>query len=315
MSTTTNYGLNKPAQADFYNVEDFNENMDTLDEEMKKREDAIASIMEVLGDKDLSGLVIPTLTALADYCQGVGEASKLSLAGFHNSFYRGKYLGTQLTDAQSAVIRAGTFKDLYIGDYWTINGVNWRIAHFDYWYQTGDTNCNTHHVVVVPDSVLYDAQMNETNITTGGYPGSKMYTANLATAKSAVIAAFGSGHVLTHRSFIANAMTNGYPSAAAWMDSQVDLMTEEMVYGSPQHKPHSAYASGTNIIIPWNHTVENRQLRLFALDPQRVVAGRHWWWLRDPVGASAFANVNGIGHSNYYNASNSGGVRPAIAIY
>ena len=142
-----------------------------------------------------------------------------------------------------------------------------------------------------------------------------MYTANLATAKSAVIAAFGSGHVLTHRSFIANAMTNGYPSAAAWMDSQVDLMTEEMVYGSPQHKPHSAYASGTNIIIPWNHTVENRQLRLFALDPQRVVAERHWWWLRDPVGAGHFADVNSAGNSNSPAASNSYGVRPAIAIY
>ena len=315
MSTTTNYGLNKPAQADFYNVEDFNENMDTLDEEMKKREDAIASIMEVLGDKDLSGLVIPTLTALADYCQGVGEASKLSLAGFHNSFYRGKYLGTQLTDAQSAAIRAGTFKDLYIGDYWTINGVNWRIAHFDYWYQTGDTNCNTHHVVVVPDSVLYDAQMNETNITTGAYIGSKMYTANLATAKSAVIAAFGSGHILTHRSYMANATTNGYPSARAWYDSQVDLMTEEMVYGCPQFRAMTAYASGSNTVVPTQYRVENRQLRLFALDPQRIVAGRHWWWLQDVVNATHFAHVNGNGSSTYYGASNSFGVRPAIAIY
>lgn len=315
MSTTTNYGLNKPAQADFYNVEDFNENADILDEEMKKREDDITTIMGILGNTDLSDLVIPTLTALADYCQGAAEASKLNLAGFHNSLYRGKYLGTQLTDTQSAAIRAGTFKDLFIGDYWTINGVNWRIAYFDYWYQTGDTNCNTHHVVVVPDGVLYDAQMNETNITTGAYIGSKMYTTNLETAKSAVIAAFGSGHVLTHRSYMANAVTNGYPSARAWYDSQVDLMTEEMVYGCPQFRAMTAFASGSNTTVPTQHRVENRQLRLFALDPQRIVAGRHWWWLQDVVNAGAFAAVASGGCSTCYNASNSYGVRPAIAIY
>ena len=39
-------------------------------------------------------------------------------ATLHNSYYRGKNLGSNITEAQSAAIRAGTFEDLYLGDYW-----------------------------------------------------------------------------------------------------------------------------------------------------------------------------------------------------
>lgn len=95
-------------------------------------------------------------------------------AGSHNSIYRGKYLGDEVTSDQYAAIAAGTFDDMYIGDYWTINGVNWRIAHFDYWLHCGDTETTIHHVVVVPDTILYSAKMNETNVTTGGYTHSLM---------------------------------------------------------------------------------------------------------------------------------------------
>ena len=34
-------------------------------------------------------------------------------------------------------IDAGTFDDLYIGDFWEINSVKWRIAAFDYWLHKG----------------------------------------------------------------------------------------------------------------------------------------------------------------------------------
>ena len=52
-------------------------------------------------------------------------------AGAHNAIYRGKNLGTSVTTAQYNAIKAGTFDDLYIGDYWVINGKTWRIAAFD----------------------------------------------------------------------------------------------------------------------------------------------------------------------------------------
>ena len=125
--------------------------------------------------------------------------------GAHNAIYRGKYLGESATEAQYAAISAGTFDDLYIGDYWTIGGVTYRIAAFDYYLRAGDTDMNTHHVTLVPDAPMYNHGMNDSNVTTGGYVGSKMYTTGLADAKTTINNAFGSAHILTHRQCLYNA--------------------------------------------------------------------------------------------------------------
>lgn len=228
-------------------------------------------------------------------------------AGAHNAIYRGKNLGTSVTAAQYAAISAGTFEDLYIGDYWVINGVNWRIAAFDYYLNCGDTSCTKHHVVIVPDTCLYNHVMNDTNITTGGYVGSKMYTEGLEQAKTTIKAAF-SGHVLSHRVYLTNAVTDGHPSAGAWCDSEVDLMNEQMVYGGAIFMP---IANGSTVYT--NYRVEKSQLPLFAHEPSRI-CNRATWWLRDVVTASNFARVNDSGLAAYGAASYSFGVRPAFCI-
>lgn len=228
-------------------------------------------------------------------------------AGAHNAIYRGKNLGTSVTAAQYAAISAGTFEDLYIGDYWVINGVNWRIAAFDYYLNCGDTSCTKHHVVIVPDTCLYNHVMNDTNITTGGYVGSKMYTEGLEQAKTTIKAAF-SGHVLSHRVYLTNAVTDGHPSAGAWCDSEVDLMNEQMVYGGAIFMP---IANGSTVYT--NYRVEKSQLPLFAHEPSRI-CNRATWWLRDVVTASSFADVTDNGRATCRYASGSLGVRPAFCI-
>ena len=238
-------------------------------------------------------------------------------AGAHNAIYRGKSLGSTVTTAQYAAIKAGTFDDLYIGDYWTIGGVNYRIAAFDYYLNSGDTSCTTHHVVIVPDTCLYNAQMHNTssggyeggaaNTTAGGYVGSDMYKSNLEQAKTTIKSAF-SGHVLKHRIYLTNAVANGRASGGAWCDSEVDLMCEQMVYGSGIFSPVS---DGSN--VPANYRVEKSQLPLFQHDPSRI-CNRNNWWLRDVITASYFASVDSAGHANCYTASLSLGVRPAFCI-
>ena len=228
-------------------------------------------------------------------------------AGAHNSIYRGKDLGVAVTDDQYAAINSGTFEDLYIGDYWTIGGVVYRIAAFDYFFNTGDTALTVHHAVIVPDLVLYNATMNATDITTGGYTGSVMYTANLAQAKTTIKAAF-LNHVLSHREYLTNAVTSGSPSGGAWFDSEVELMNERMVYGNAVFSPVS---DGTT--VPQNYTACKSQLPLFAHRAD-LIGNRETWWLRDVVTASAFAFVTGTGLAYYINASYSGGVRPAFSI-
>ena len=228
-------------------------------------------------------------------------------AGAHNAIYRGKSLGSSVTTAQYSAISAGTFDDMYIGDYWTIGGVNYRIAAFDYYYRCGDTDLTKHHIVVVPDTNLYNHVMNDTNITTGGYVGSKMYTEGLEQAKATIKAAF-SGHVLSHRIYLTNAVADGHPSAGAWCDSEVDLMCEQMVYGGAIFMP---IANGSAVYT--NYRVEKSQLPLFAHAPS-MISNRQTFWLRDVVSASGFADVSSDGFAYYGYASSSRGVRPAFCI-
>ena len=253
-------------------------------------------------------------TSAANSAQAAQESATelaallLNNAGAHNAIYRGKNLGTSVTAAQWAAIANGTFADLYIGDYWVIGGVTWRIAAFDYYYKTGDTSCTTHHVVIVPDTNLYTHVMNDTNITTGGYIGSKMYTEGLAQAKTQINSAFGSSHILSHRQLLVNAVTNGKPSGGSWYDSTVELMTEQNVYGG---KIFGAGNDGSTVL--YLYTIDKSQFPLFAHDPS-MISNRQWFWLRDVVSAARFAGVANDGLATCNNASRDNGVRPAFSI-
>lgn len=233
-------------------------------------------------------------------------ASALSAVN-HRNVYRGKNLGTTITAAQKAAIQSGTFNDLFIGDYWAINGENWLIADMDYFYDCGDNTFTKHHLVIVPDRALYNANMNDTDVTTGGYVGSKMYTDNLETAKVTIASAFGD-MILSHREYLVNAVTDGHPSAGGWFDSTVELMNEIMVYGCHIHTP-----ANNGITIPTRHTVAKQQLALFALKP-RGINNRAMIWLRDVASAPYFALVDSVGRANYTGASASHGVRPEFCI-
>lgn len=250
--------------------------------------------------KDVKGLI--------NTAQAMINAIATTGAGAHNAIYRGKSLGSAVTEAQWAAIKAGTFDDMYIGDYWTIGGVVYRIAAFDYYYRAGDTDMTTHHVTLVPDANMYTHVMNDTNITTGAYVGSKMYTEGLTQAKTTINSAFGEAHVLKHRQYLQNATTDGYASGGSWYDSTVELMTEQNVYGG---KIFSNIQNGTALTN--SYTVDKSQYPLFAFRPD-MISNRQWFWLRDVVSASYFAYVNGTGNAYYGNASVAGGVRPAFSI-
>ena len=262
-----------------------------------------------------AGLVKPDGATLSVESDGtlkvIGGGGGLSVennAGAHNAIYRGKYLGNTYTAAQQAAVAAGTFDDLFIGDYWTIGGVNYRIAGFDYYLNNGDTACATHHMIVVPDTRLYTHVMNDTNVTEGGYYGSKMRTSGLNQAKTTAESAFGASHILSHREYLTNAVSNGRPSGGSWYDCTVELMSERMVYGNGIFMPVS---DGTN--VPSNYTVSKGQLPLF-LYRHDLIGNRENWWLRDVITAADFAFVSNAGYAAYALASNAVGVRPAIPV-
>lgn len=53
--STTNYGLIKPGQDDFYNVDEFNQNMDTIDQQLKVNENQIKNLESKVQNIDVSG--------------------------------------------------------------------------------------------------------------------------------------------------------------------------------------------------------------------------------------------------------------------
>lgn len=257
-------------------------------------------------------------TDVANIAQGLTEAEtrittvegiRGSGAGYHNSIYRGKYLGSSVTGTQWAAIKAGTFEDMYLGDYWTIGGVDWVIMAFNYYINCGDSNTTANHIVIVPRGVLYNAQMNTSNVTDGGYVGSAMYTTNLNTAKTTIANAFGSGHILTIRQLFVNTVANGYSSNGTWADATVWLMNEINVYGG---KIFGDCIQGTN--WAYLYTIDNSQYPAFTFNPS-LIKTRQTYWLRDVAYSTSFAVVYDRGDCTNGGASNAFGVRPAFCIY
>lgn len=253
---------------------------------------------------------------LLDGAQGTRKAlaswAAVELAGLispinHCNVFRGKNLGGGVSSAQKAAMKDGSFDNLYIGDYWVINGITWRIADMDYFLRCGDTEFASHHLIIVPDTPLYRGKMNETRTTEGGYVGSLMYKSGLDQAKTAIAAAFGD-LVTMHRDILCNAVSNGRQSGGGWFDSTVELMCERMVYGNSVFQPG---CDGS--FIPYNYTTGKSQFALFRMAPQ-YISNRQWYWLRDVVSATNFAYVHSYGQANYGGAGNVSGVRPYFVI-
>ena len=242
----------------------------------------------------------------------------------HNSIYRGENLGTSVTSSQFEKISDGSFDDLFIGDYWEIGGNNYRIAAFDYWLGFGDTECTTHHVVIVPDYDMYTAKMEDTNITTNGYKDSKMRTTNLNDAKTTINNAFGSSHILTYKDYLTSASSNGFPSARSWDNATVEIMSERMVYGCPVYAattPEFSAATTINNDPSNNREMPHSQFPLFALDRSKIIghnltnhSTRETYWLRDIVSATHFARVDATGVAAINGARTAYGVRPCFGI-
>lgn len=226
----------------------------------------------------------------------------------HKNLYRGKYLGTSVTAAQKAAIQNGTFKDLYIGDYWTIGGKDWVIADMDYFYNIGNTALTKHHFVILPRRPLYAACMKNDGTTNGAYINSDMRKTELNEAKTIIRAAFGD-LVITHKDIFTNAVSNGKPSGGAWVDSDVELMNEIMVYGCHIFAPA---CDGSN--IPYLHTTAKTQLAIFRLNMKFLSDMRAWIWLRDVVSADYFAGVDSGGGADFVGADDDCDVLPYFLI-
>ena len=261
------------------------------------------------------------------------------VAAAHNCIYRGKNLTNVYTLAElSAKLAAGDFSDLYIGDYFTRKfthggstvDVNFRIAHFNYWKYMGavdatnglaidGSNPNTigqttaNHLILMPDTSLFSAQMNPTNDTTGALRGCALWATLQNTVYGELNAAnCMDGHIVGHSDWLttgvnatADSMAGsalvGSSNASAWADELIGLCSEPMVYGG------TVWSSSARDV-----GCKKAQLALFRLDPTWINgrAARYYWWLGAVASSTTFAFAGYYGYALYTGASGSRGVRP-----
>ena len=247
----------------------------------------------------------------------------------HNGIYRGKNLGTFTSTAELETflsnheIATGNFTDLYLGDYFTIQDgtykANWMIAGFDTEFYKGrliDGSSdvpwiNQHHITLIPRIPLFNAQMNSTNTTSGGYKGSAMHTSTLPTVVSNLQTVLGT-HLLKRYALLSSAVdttrsnmygtAGGASSSWAWTEVYATLPSEVQIYGSTIWSS-SGYDTGEACMkLPVFNFINHIQF------------SRWHFWLRGVASSSDFCDANSHGYANTWDASSSSGVRPVICI-
>lgn len=245
------------------------------------------------GNAEYAGDVTATVNGKKVHMSTIAGVLLQPGAAAHNAIYREKYLGDTVTAEQAAAIADGSFEDLFIGDYWTMGDVNYRIADCDYWYRTGfpeSSRVKKHHAVIVPDTSIATGQMNGSNTTSGGYRNSLMKSKMNDTISALP-------PEIRSRLLVHNALLDG-----TWTETSVDLMNEIMVYGC------YVLADNSN-----KQTSENRQLSLFRMSPQARYAGGNYW-LRNYANATEFTLVSYYGDASKDAATSTYGIRPVFAI-
>lgn len=203
-------------------------------------------------------------------------------------------LGETITAEQLATIRDGSFKDLYVGDYWEKDGVKYRIADINYWKNVGypeSEKVQKPHVLIVPDTILGSGQMNANNSTAGGYRNSAMKTARLNQIADSLPDTF-KNILISHRMF----------SDGSWGNTSVDLMNEVMVHGT--------YICTDNNS---RQTSDTQQLSLFRLCPELKSIGQNYW-LRNVAGSQTYTLISQYGDASTDAATSTYGVRPVFAV-
>lgn len=255
-----------------------------------------------------------------------GKPSSAAIA--NNKLFSDENMG-QFTSSISASIRAGTFENIVPGCYFDFSNVAYtyldendttqndtytgrmRIMHLDYLHIYGGNAYASlpHHIAVVPDDNLFDAKINATTTTEGGYVGSEMRTKYLRRAEAIFKACFGADHILTYREYLINAVTDDIPSGGIECDCCVELMDERMIFGSYQ------LDSGTHdaTVAPELYVFPHAQFAAFQLTPSLKGNGSYYWE-RNVFSWGDFCVVNADGSANASCTSSLYGVRPVAFI-
>ncbi len=154
------------------------------------------------------------------------------------SIIRGNNLGSSVTSEQQNAIKAGTFKGIFVGDYWQINNINWRIVDFDYWK---DYNTDQHHVVIMPDELLTVGKIkaHATRTFTGGIYNMDLLNSTMIHPTQYAREAFGQTNIIPHWEILSNGFSNGHVTSYISAQLILSVPNEVMIYGTKHFSSQS----------------------------------------------------------------------------
>lgn len=227
-------------------------------------------------------------------------------AEIRRTMFRGKNLGTSFNGSQKANIANGTFKGFFLGDYWKINGLTWRIVDFDYWLGTGfESKLTKHHLVIMPDEVSSGTPMYYSRDTSKGYGNSILHDPSresvMGSLKENILQTFGYTSVLSYYDLLVTETSDGVPTFTPEMKCRIEIPSEYMITGRYTYshaREHDGY--------------DNGQFALFHMSQPFIAKSiNRPYWLRDTWSKDEYACVYPRG-SVYlvYANDNQPGVRP-----
>lgn len=227
----------------------------------------------------------------ANYTRELVEYVVQDNAASHNNIYRGKNLGYSLTKAQLQGIKDGTFKDLYIGDYFLRGNDKLYVAHLDYFYRrakhtfVNDVLLSTHHIVLIQDCtstlMRYDAQGNDYFLS------DLRKEAERRTIQS-----------------------------AGWNIPEIEELDVSCMQESSYYKCHTGALNSYMVMgrdlktnIAYSDISSDSQMALFRLSPKEMCINNPWWLANSTGEAYAFM-MNRYGAIEKREKTYSSGLRP-----
>ena len=231
---------------------------------------AYASAVDLAEFKEQTNKALKSVTTVFEMMDKIPE--------MHRNIFRGKNLGNAIGGDQLSEIYAGTFHDLWVGDYWNLGGVKWRIVDIDYWQDLTE-----HHVLVMPDDPLSELPGLNEGAVPMGLGNMSGYDA------SALISVLNS-----NREYFLNLFENyiftrpgvKYPKleGEGWKNVEstytdalaVDIPTDIMMFGCSMFTNDNTKLLSTH----WagvSYVQETSQLALMKLDPKKTKSTRNYW--------------------------------------
>lgn len=238
----------------------------------------------------------------------VKEAELFSYPISHNCVFRGKYLGDSVTDKQRTAIVEGTWDDIFIGDYWTFGGINFRIASLSLNLSVG-----VNPLVLLPDSTTVMSSLTTDTATYIGEAQASLIPGNSINSLFLLLSAqgfstLGSRYAETmtqiNKESREMSMTNFSTSLTKGF-----LMAFENIYGYSITTLEVSRLSSDNC-------APSVQFPLFRLAPEYIPAkDGNIYWLRTMTDDNTkYLGVNGSGRINSYDPTTELYLRPYFPV-